>query len=306
MVMKSISVAKITNPKVTDVLIRKRLFQIIDANRTRPIIWLSSPAGAGKTTLVASYLAASNLPSLWYQMDEGDSDPATFFYYLRLAVKQLYPKKYKSLPLFTPEYFQSVSIFAKRYFEILYNTLKPPCSIVFDNYQDVPANSLFHAMIVHGLDIIPEGINVIIVSRNELHPAYARLYANNKISVIGWDEIRFTIAETRDIAKKKYQRTISAETIQQLHTSADGWIAGILLMAESVTKGGVSYQSGKVSTHKLIFDYFAGEILEKMEKVTREFLLKTSFITRMTAKIAEKIVTIQRKYFRIYLTGNMR
>lgn len=287
--MKSISVAKITNPKVTDVLVRKRLFQIIDANRTRPIIWMSSPAGAGKTTLVASYLEASNLPSLWYQMDEGDSDPATFFYYLGLAVKQRYPKKYKSLPLFTPEYFQSVSIYAKRYFEILYKTLKPPCSIVFDNYHDVPANSLFHAVIVHGLDIIPEGIHVIIVSRNELHPAFARLYANNKISAIGWDEIRFTVTETRDIARKKYQRNISYETIQQLHTRADGWIAGILLMAESMTKGGVSYQSGKVSTHMLIFDYFAGEILEKMEKATREFLLRTSFLPRMTVKIAEKV-----------------
>jgi ATP/maltotriose-dependent transcriptional regulator MalT len=50
--------------------------------RERPVIWIAGPAGCGKTTLVSSYLEARGIPCLWDQIDQGDADPATFFYYL--------------------------------------------------------------------------------------------------------------------------------------------------------------------------------------------------------------------------------
>jgi hypothetical protein len=43
--------------------------------------------GAGKSTLAATYLEEAQLSGVWYQLDAGDSDPATFFYYLREAAQ---------------------------------------------------------------------------------------------------------------------------------------------------------------------------------------------------------------------------
>ena len=63
-------------------------------------------AGSGKTALTASYLDNGKFPCLWYRMDEGDGDIATFFYYLGLAAKKASPRKRKPLPLLTPEYLQ--------------------------------------------------------------------------------------------------------------------------------------------------------------------------------------------------------
>lgn len=80
--------AKITRPTYEHVLPRKRLFRQIDLARKKPVLWLSGPAGSGKTTLICSYIDDRALSCLWYQIDEGDADPSSFFYHLGHAVHQ--------------------------------------------------------------------------------------------------------------------------------------------------------------------------------------------------------------------------
>jgi ATP/maltotriose-dependent transcriptional regulator MalT len=155
--------------------------------RKQPVIWVSGPPGSGKTTLVSSYLQVHETPCLWYQIDEADADPATFFYYLGQAAKRALPRKRKPLPLLTPEYLQGIPTFTFRYFETLDSSLIPPHPtsrkgkfiIVFDNYQEVPSNASFHEVISHGISRIPEGINVILISRGKPPPVLIPLRANN-------------------------------------------------------------------------------------------------------------------------------
>ena len=81
------SIAKISTPRLFGIVARERLFACLDENRGRPLIWLDGPPGAGKTTLVASYLEARNIPTLWYQVEPSDADPANLFHYLTLAAE---------------------------------------------------------------------------------------------------------------------------------------------------------------------------------------------------------------------------
>ena len=158
---------KINRPKISAVFQRKRLFQLLDGCRTHPVTWVSSPAGAGKTTLVASYLESRDLPSIWYQIDQRDADPATFFYYMGMAIKQASPRKRKPLPLLTPEYMLGLDTFALRYFEMVYEHLSPPMVLVIDNYQIIPPDSILHQLILNGLSIIPEGLTAIIIGHRD-------------------------------------------------------------------------------------------------------------------------------------------
>ena len=79
--------AKTRPPSLPGVLARERLFELLDARRRSPVVWVAGPPGCGKTTLVASYLEARAPDALWYQLDAGDSDVATFFYHMSLAVQ---------------------------------------------------------------------------------------------------------------------------------------------------------------------------------------------------------------------------
>ena len=280
---------KVNRPAVTEVLPRKRLFDRLDLLRKRPVIWVNGPPGCGKTTLVSSYLDARKFPCLWYQVDAGDADPATFFYYLAQAAKRAAPRKRRPLPLLTPEYLQGIPAFTQRYFDNLYSRLKIPSVLVFDNCQEVPPGSQFHEVILNGLSNLPEGMNAILISRSDSPPIFARLRANEIMGVLGWTELRLTLKEGAGIVRLKTKARYSKEAISRLYNSIDGWVAGLILMLESVKEREVEPRRlGKLPPEE-IFEYLASEIFEKTEKDIQDFLLKTAFLPKMTPRMAENL-----------------
>src|SRR5688572_16114191 len=114
--MRPMSLAKLTQPASINRLLRPRLFRWLDRAGKKPVTWVWAPPGAGKTTLIASYLTARKIRTLWYQLDAGDNDLATFFYYLGLAT----PKRKRAMPLFTPEYQMGLPIFTRNFFRELF------------------------------------------------------------------------------------------------------------------------------------------------------------------------------------------
>lgn len=287
--MSSGALAKITKPALSGIIPRKRLFRMLDDTREKRIAWISAPAGSGKTTLVASYLDARKLPCVWFQVDSGDADLATFFYYMGLAAKQAAPRYRKSLPLLTPEYFLGIPVFARRFFEELGKRLKQPCVIVFDDYHSVLNDLPFHEVFSAGISSLPSHIRVIVQSRSEPPQALMRMRANNDMSMLVWDDLRFTIEETKQVLTAKQDNKPSDNTVAAIHEKTDGWAAGLVLLTGG---GGIEIpgegDANRIAT-KEVFNYFAGEVLDNLDSETRDFLLMTSFLPRMTVNAAEII-----------------
>jgi ATP/maltotriose-dependent transcriptional regulator MalT/DNA-binding SARP family transcriptional activator len=255
------------------------------------VIWISGPAGSGKTTLVSSYLDTNKIPCLWYQIDEGDSDIATFFSYMGMAAKKAAPRRRTPLPLFTPEYLQGISTFTLRYFENLFSRFKAPYVLVFDNYHSVHADSHFHSMISDGVSTIPDGMNVIIISRHDIPPALSRLHANALIKMLGWDDLRLRLEESDGIVRLRSEGKTPKEMIRRLHDATDGWAVGLVLMLESLKRGIEPRLLGKLTPGEIV-DYFGSELFDKTDEEMQDFLLKTAFFPKMTAKMAEELTGI--------------
>ena len=297
---RQLSIAKITRPRITGVYERKRLFKLLDQGRASPIVWISGPAGSGKTTLVGSYLDARNLSCLWYQVDEGDGDIATFFYYLGLAAKKAAPRFRKLLPLLTPEYAFGIPVFTRRFFEELFSRLNPPSPpfdkggrrggfvIVFDNYHHIPEASPLHEILQIGLSTIPEGVTVIVTSRAEPPAMFSGLRANKQMELIGWEALRLTPEESRGIVQLEKDRRLPAGAVAALHEKAGGWAAGLILMAKGTGVADEPRADGALRPEET-FDYFASELFEKADEPIREFLLRTAVLPKMTPDMAEKL-----------------
>ena len=283
-------VAKTARPFLGDILCRKRLFRKLEQSQNRPVIWISAPAGSGKTTLMASFLRNHPAPCLWYQLDAGDGDPASFFHYLRQAARQATPRKRKPLPQLTPEYLRSLPAFADRFFEALYERLGDSAVVVFDNYQDIPSQSPLHALISQGLAVIPEGLTAVLISRSEPPPDMACLQAGGKVYQLGWPDLRLTEAESLGIARLrgKVPGDWNRKMIRRLHEETQGWITGLLLMLGQMDGSGKG-QPPVSRNRRVLFDYFAGETLQRVDAEIREFLLKTALLPRLNVEAAERL-----------------
>ncbi len=272
-------------PRLPAALPRPRLFALLD--RGRRVVWVSGPPGAGKTTLVASYLGSRRMRSLWYQLDRGDTDIAAFFHHLAAAAGARRGRT--PLPSMRPEDWLGLPLFARRWFEALYARLRPPFVLVLDDAHEVPGESLFHDAIREGVAALPDGARAIVISRSGPPPALTRLRASRAMTMIGADTLRLTLAETRGVARLLGHPRLSREAAGQLHVRTAGWAAGLILMLEGPSGATRSARSGGEIAGEALFDYFAGEILDATGPAARQVLLETAHLPAMTAQMAVEL-----------------
>ncbi len=287
--MRKMSLAKVDSPVIENVLVRERLFRVLDQARSKRAVWVTGLPGAGKTTLVASYLSAKKVPHAWYHLDSSDADLATFFYYLRYTVKGPTSSRRTRLPFLTPEYLPNIQTFAHRYFQNLYNMLPKGFVLVFDNYHEIDGNPAFHAVIKEAFMSVPEHGNMIVISRARPPAHFIRFKANSTMEVIENESIKFTPEEVHRLMHLRWGTMNGPETVLKLQSLTNGWVAGLVLLLEQhkgheeliVREGIRDYQS--------IFEYFSSEIFDRLALQLRDFLLKTSFLPFFTAEMAVRM-----------------
>jgi LuxR family transcriptional regulator, maltose regulon positive regulatory protein len=288
---RALAPAKISIPRLAETYRRERLFHTLDGALQKRVVWIAAPAGAGKTSVVTTYLEARKLPALWYNVDARDSDIANLFHYLSMAAR-LVARRTKPLPVFSTDHQAGIGAFTRGFFEALGAELSVPSAIVIDDYQEA-RSELLDEVLREAIGALPRGVALIIVSRTEAPRWLARHLASADASSVGWDALRLTPVEVRGLIRiyRPDLRGRQLEAVLPLFIEvANGWVAALMLLLQSrrptpIEAGGMEEFSER------LFDYFATEILDKVTPTQREFLLKTSVVPSVTAMLAARLTS---------------
>ncbi len=266
--------AKLARPRAAGAVERLRLFALLDAQHDCSLVWIFGPPGSGKTNLITTYLDHNKCPTLWFRIDEGDRDAATFFSYLGEAAATFKGKRGKNLPRLTPEYLLDIAGFSRRYFRELFASLPPGCALVLDNFESA-GNALDKFLAIAALEV-PPGMRLLVTSRTAPGDALNHLTAKGVLGQLSWDDLRLTPEEASAIQEKSRARL--TDSVESLHAMCDGWVAGFVVMLGHGHETGLANPKTVGAVRESLFAYFIKEMFERADAPTRELLLKTAIM----------------------------
>ncbi len=282
------TLAKFSRPRLYNVQKRERLFKLLDERRSHSIVWIAGPPGSGKSTLVASYVETRRVPGLWFQADPGDADPATFFHYLRVAATDVAGRRARdaaALPTLTAEYASDLPAFTRRFLREFFALFPAGSVLVVDNFHEPKGEAPWRFAFAEGLREIPQGMNLIVLSREPPVPEMARLVGEQRITRIEWEALRFTEDEAAALTATAQ---LDGDIARAIHKASDGWAAGIVLMREHLARSEEAPSDALLPEGKeAVFQYFTGEIFGRARSDNQRVLMLAALLPSVSPADAE-------------------
>ena len=274
------ALGKLAPPRLGRVFARDRLFAQLDSLSQQPAVWLHAAPGAGKSTLVATWLQARQSTVLWLQVDAGDADPATLVESLD-ALFVAAAGKAIDLPVIRADDLGDLAAWLRRRIRRVLQHLPPPWVLVFDNHQELPADSPLQAALAQALDELPLGVQWVFISREVPPAAFARALAQQQLALFDAEGLRFDTAETLALAHL-HGRPEAAAAL----ASAQGWAGGMTLMLLGApTRSAVPTERAR----ERLFDYFAEEVLSRLPDDELQALCTAAYLPGSTGDMAAEL-----------------
>ena len=289
----SLLTTKLTIPPLRSPLIsRPRLVERCRKALVHSLTLVSAPAGFGKTTLLRDWVDRRevHLPVAWLSLDEADNDPVRFWRHFIAAVRTLPAEAgTTSLELLgsgrqTP--IHNILI------ELL-NDLAPITTdffLVLDDYHFIDAPAI-HDSMAFFLEHLPTRMHIIISTRVDPPLPLPRLRGRGQLQDIRADDLRFTPEEITELENALQGPALKPEQLDALSTRTEGWAAGLKMAMLSLRDrpDTAGFLTDFTASPRYIMDYLIEEVLQRQPEVTRDFLLKTSILDRLSGPLCDAV-----------------
>jgi LuxR family maltose regulon positive regulatory protein len=287
---------------------RPHLLERLDAGLglNRKLTLISAPAGFGKTTLVSEWVQAMGdgtppVAVAWLSLDEGDNDLAQFLAYVVGALQTVDGHVGQGLlaALQSPGEVNVEAVLTILINEITTlrghpsNGSRPGLVLVLDDYHVIESHDVDQALIF-ALDHLPPEMHLVIASRIDPSLPLSRLRAGGKMTEIREDDLRFSLDEADMFLDKVMGLDLTVEEVTALETRTEGWIAGLQLAALSMqglrrSDEIADFVNRFTGSDRYIQDYLTDEVLRQRPKGTKDFLLHTAILNRLSGPLCDAV-----------------
>ncbi|HET9967923.1 MAG TPA: LuxR C-terminal-related transcriptional regulator [Streptosporangiaceae bacterium] len=284
---------KLTAPTLRPRLItRVALVQALCAGDGRKLSLLDAPAGWGKTTLLAQWIAQERERNevAWLSLDPADNDPARFWTYVVAAMQKACP----GLDARTVELIKAHADLQQIVLPTLLNelaSLDEEIVLILDDY-DVVTTRAIHEEMAFFIERMPPNLRLVIATRSDPPLPLARLRAEGHLLEIRADDLRFAEGEASRMLNEALGLSLAAADIELLWQRTEGWAAGLYLAALSLEgrSDTDSFIRAFAGDNRHIVDYLSAEVLDGQPPAIRHFLLRTAVLERLSGPLCDAVV----------------
>jgi class 3 adenylate cyclase len=291
-------------PARANLVLRPRLIAQLQAGLSGKLTLIAAPAGFGKTTLLATWLAASteslgSSPRVaWVSLDSADNDPVRFWSYVIVALDTLAPgvgaPALSLLQAPQPPQIEIVLTTILNTFSAAY--AMPPVAdvlLVLDDYHVITDASIHRALALL-LDYAPPNLHLVIATRADPALPLARLRARGSVTELRADDLRFTPDEVVTFLDQVMGLSLDAADLTALEARTEGWIAGLQLAALALRQqhDRTDFIRTFTGSNRYVVDYLAAEVFARQPAHIQTFLLHTAILDRMCGGLCDAVLGI--------------
>lgn len=263
---------------------RPRLYEQLDRIAAGSTAWLAAAGGYGKTTLVLAYARTHRLPLLSVNVPEWGMTAGDFLFAVRTEAIRLQGLPAESLPLLEPASSGIPAPFAASFGETLSRALGTPCLLLVDNLHRIQSDDPLHEVIQRLVGGSAGRLRLVVASRHEPAPFWARLRGQSKLHV--FDEADLSFRED-ELATLLTTRTMPEPAVADPPTAAErllrltgGWPAGVMLLLEHWRRtGALEPERRLASSCDSLADWFRAEVYQELHEADRDLLCEVALPT---------------------------
>jgi len=270
---------------------RARLRQLLERGASARLTLISAPAGFGKTTLLAQWLAQLDpgAPAIaWLSLDRSDDDPALFWSHVVSALSAAFARAGSEFP---------ASLGANApddgFIAILLNALTETERAVVLVLDDLHAieNSEIQAQLGTLIEHLPPNVRIVASTRADPALPLARLRARGELVEIRVAELRMTADETVAYLNDIMELSLSPADMATLEQRTEGWIAALQLAVLSLRgrADASAFIAGFAGSGRYVVDYLVEEVLQRLPGDLRDFLMETALLRRLDASLCDAV-----------------
>jgi LuxR family maltose regulon positive regulatory protein len=252
-------------------------------------VLLSAPAGAGKTVLLSSWIAARRLPGppCWLSLDDDHNDISRLFDDLLSSLRGVPPiTRSRALSKLTP----LAGTNLERSLALLINGLaglRSPVVLVLDDVHELTnpqSTTAIDFLVRHA----PSQLRLVLAGRTDPPLPIERLRVSEDLTELRIADLAFDRKETAELCRQ-LDLTLSAQDTDLLWERTEGWVAAVRLAALSLHGHPEPrrFLAEFAGTDRAVADYLISEVLTRMPQEHREFMLRTSLVDTLSPELAD-------------------